>query len=79
MRIKNENGKKTLENLSMYNAIARPLQKVGYCGAAATVVILLIGLRFLGSNSYSHIKKNYFNITEYFFNYTNLTTVIVVI
>lgn len=51
LRRKNENGKKNLENLSMYNAIARPLQKVGYCGAAATVTIFRIGLRFFGSNS----------------------------
>lgn len=43
---KNENGKKNLENLSIYNAIARPLQKVGYCGTVALMAILLIGLRF---------------------------------
>lgn len=32
-KMTNDSGKKNRENLSMYNAVARPLQNVSYCGA----------------------------------------------
>lgn len=33
-KMKNENGKKKRENLSIKSAVARPLQNVSYCGAS---------------------------------------------